>query len=219
MKHKTSRDLTTGLRKLATASLPAQNLERHWGVIQGVSADGTVTLTIGGSSATVTGVKVLSSYPPVVGDTVMLDVVGSDVIVVGSLGASRFALGELSYVEVASAQTGITGQTDVVGLSRTVPLPPNRKIKITAVVPLAANNTNGAGALLYIMEGATQLTVVAEYSPTAGNAFALTAIRRLTPAAGIHTYRAQMAAVGGTAVTNANLQAAFLLVEDIGSTV
>jgi hypothetical protein len=216
VKHKTSRDLTTGLRKLATASVPTQNLERHWGVIQGVSADGTVALTMGGSSQTVTGVKVLASYSPVVGDTVMLDVVGSDVVVVGTLGAPRGPLGELSYVEVASPQTGITAQTNVTGLSRTVILPPSRKIKVTACVPLAANNTNGAGALLYLVEGATQLAVIAEYSPSAGNAFGLTAIARLKPSAGTHTYQAQMAAVGGTAVTNANIQVAFMLIEDIG---
>lgn len=105
MKHKTSRDLTTGLRKLATASVPAQNLERHWGVIQGVSTDGTVTLTMGGSSATVTGVKVLSSYSPIVGDTVMLDVVGSDVVVVGTTVTTIRAI----EVFAASAQTLTTG--------------------------------------------------------------------------------------------------------------
>ena len=78
----------TDIKDLVAAlqdSAPDPAVKLRQGVIQSVQT-GSVTLTIGGSSVSVSGVKYLSSYVPVGGDTVWMATDGRDWIVIGKLG-------------------------------------------------------------------------------------------------------------------------------------
>jgi hypothetical protein len=219
VKHKTSRDLTSGLRKLATASVPTQNLERHWGVIQGVSVDGTAALTIGGSSQTVTGVQTLASYFPVAGDTVLLDVVGSDVVVVGTLGASRGPLGVLpgGYAEVLVSQGPITTEVAIAGLFVTVPVFSNRRIRVSQQTFPGSGSIANQVITANIKEGTTFLMQAnTTLSFSGGNQTNHSAVI-LKPPAGIHTYFLSMS-TGSGSFTNAASATfrSWIMAEDIG---
>ena len=92
----------TDIKDLVAAlqdSAPDPAVKLRQGVVQSVQT-GSVTLTIGGSSVSVSGVKYLSSYVPVGGDTVWLATDGRDWIVIGKLGNGS---GGTSIVEAMPA--------------------------------------------------------------------------------------------------------------------
>jgi len=61
----------------------AAGVARRWGVIKSINAGNTLTVTLSGVD--IPGIKRLSSYIPTVGDNVQIDVVGTDLHVVGTL--------------------------------------------------------------------------------------------------------------------------------------
>ena len=62
-------------------------LHLRQGVVSAIAADGTLTVTIAGSSKSIAGVHALSSAGPVVGSAVWLAVDGPLVLAIGSVGA------------------------------------------------------------------------------------------------------------------------------------
>lgn len=76
------------------------------GVIVSVAADYTVTVTIGGSSTQVTGVKVASSVCPVPGATCWLVTDGRDWMVLATLAPSGPAVGSMRKGNSVSISTG-----------------------------------------------------------------------------------------------------------------
>lgn len=74
-----TRDLAAAL----TLPGPASNAVMRQGVVTVVNADGTVTLTLGGSAATVTDVVCLANVLPYVGATVWCAEFGQDLLVLG----------------------------------------------------------------------------------------------------------------------------------------
>src|SRR5581483_9589542 len=124
--------------------------------------------------------------------------------------------GQLANAKITATQGGITGETNIAGLTATVTVPANRRLKVTAHV----GNYSGGGADIYdwkILEGATVLADSAISSPGSGEASTVTAL--LTPAAGAHTYKVTSNHVTGATAGQVNASAtqpAFLLVEDIG---
>ncbi len=60
---------------------------RQWGVIVGVSTP-TVSLTLGGGNTVIDGISYVAHYSPTVGDIVMVDVVGADLVVTGVLASA-----------------------------------------------------------------------------------------------------------------------------------
>ena len=75
-------------KKLAAAiaaSGPKAGLRTRRGLVQSVAANGTITVTIGGGSNQVAGVKCLASFCPVVGSAVTLLTDGTDLFAVGAL--------------------------------------------------------------------------------------------------------------------------------------
>lgn len=125
--------------------------------------------------------------------------------------------GVLGHAMVEADQTGISGTTDLIGLSRTVTVDPGRRIRVT-VRYLAQQNVAGLGIIVArIQEDSTEL---ARYQATVpGDYYEQVSIKAIeAPTAGLHTYKATLAT---TAATVALLAGAgypgFLLVEDIGA--
>jgi hypothetical protein len=229
VKHKTTGDLTAGLRKLTRASLPLQNLERHWGVIQGLNADGTVALTIAGSDVAVNGVKTVSSYLPVAGDTVLLDVVGSDLTVAGSLGTAP-AQGILpgGYAQVTAVQGPSAPPFDITGAARTVTIAANRYIRIVGEAGASSSVTTDT-IQLGIYEGGTLIqgrnAVASAAGATALHAERILTTRAGTPdsiPAGVHTFHLTLALAAGSGNLTSGAGSGFptlIYVEDVGSAV
>jgi hypothetical protein len=128
--------------------------------------------------------------------------------------------GWLGYVEVTSGQTVSTGtETDLTGLSVTVTVGTNRRIRVTAHGLFNRTVADGV-SVARIKEGSTELGRFSQHSPSAATEFDLgegSAI--LTPSAGSHTYKCTLQRVTGTG--NAVMSAAagspaWLLVEDLG---
>ena len=59
----------------------------RWGVVTDVAMDGTLTIAIGGSATTVSGIVALDHVTAAEGDTVCLITDGVDVLVLGTVGA------------------------------------------------------------------------------------------------------------------------------------
>lgn len=128
-------------------------------------------------------------------------------------------IGTLGYAQVTSNQGSITTAVDLTGLSVTVTVGSGRRIKISAEI-MASNDTATSGIILYIVEGSTFLQEIWMPETTAGWALTLIGSVILTPSAGSHTYKLQMARNGtiGTVTANATANSpAFILVEDIGT--
>lgn len=71
------------------------DLTRRWATVSAVNSDGTVQLTMDGqlltdqaSNAGPLPVKTIDSYAPTAGDTVMVDWMGSDLVVAGTVGGN-----------------------------------------------------------------------------------------------------------------------------------
>jgi len=125
-------------------------------------------------------------------------------------------LGILGYAQVTSLQSGITTEVDITGLSVSVAVGTNRRIKITAQLSAASSVTDDVGEM-YIKEGSTRLQ---SSHVTLRNAAALTmtAVVLVSPSSGSHTYKISFARVGsGTANTSVGVNdPGLILVEDVG---
>lgn len=142
----------------------------------------------------------------------------------GSVGPVELARsvprGVLGYVQAAAVdQAGVGGLVDITGVTVTVTVGTGRLIRVT-VEALYLKDATPGNTRLYIMEGATSL-YPALIGQNASKYDTILASVILAPAAGQHTYRAQVAADAGT-VTVSNVAAPFtntptwILVEDIG---
>ena len=126
--------------------------------------------------------------------------------------------GTLGYAQVIASQTGISAEVALTGLSVTVNVAENRRIKISAAT-LLRGSVDGDRFALRIKEGTTQLqgveikvnTVAYEpYQPTVA----------ITPSAGTHTYYLALGIIAGTGTIDSAASTAapaFILVEDIGA--
>lgn len=131
------------------------------------------------------------------------------------------ARGWLGYAEVTANQTIAVGtETDLTGLTLTLTLDANRKIKITGHGLFNRSVADGI-SIARIKEGATELARFSQHSPSAATEFdQAEGAAVIAPAAGAHTYKLTLQRFSGTgnAVLNAAVgSAAFILVEDIGS--
>jgi microcystin-dependent protein len=68
----------------------------------------TLTITQAGAATSTSGIQFLSSYPPTVGDTVVCELVGTDLWVLGTFNpaAIGWTTGDLKYSALATAQEG-----------------------------------------------------------------------------------------------------------------
>lgn len=127
--------------------------------------------------------------------------------------------GELGYAQTTSnLGSNVNTATDITGLSTTVTVPANHRIRITASTTPSAGVTNGS-AIIDIAEGSTMLRQFPVFTSSASN-FGMTgeASVILTPTSGSHTYKIQIQPNCLCTVTN-NASAtnpSFILVEDIG---
>lgn len=151
----------------------------------------------------------------------------------GEVATSAFANslpgGWLAYVEKTSNQSfqdqssGGT-ETDVSGLSATVTVNTNRRIRITGSATVQLDDPTGI-MLAYgrIMEGASPLghwckVGLANASLTDDAEVKAEGSVVLTPSAGAHTYKLTMLASGGTdlIIAASATDAAWMLIEDVG---
>lgn len=121
----------------------------------------------------------------------------------------------LGYAEVTAAQTGITSETDLTGLSKTVTVGSGRRVRITGFVPLQQVTSAAIPRVLIHADGVQETDA---FHDTAANAFFNIHVAAVvTPSAGSHTYKLRASTNAGTlsTVTSAT-NPAFILVEDIG---
>ena len=125
--------------------------------------------------------------------------------------------GCLAYAERTSNQGSITAEADLTGLSVTVDIPANRRIRISATIE--AQSTQAADvARLRIKEGSTALQTGNFRLGTSGTPFSCSKDHVFVPSAGEHTYKLSLERVGSGTVTMsaASGRAAFIMVEDLG---
>ncbi len=121
------------------------------------------------------------------------------------------------FKSVTANQTGITTAVDLTGLSATVTVGTNRRIKVTGFCGWQTN-TAGDGFNLRINEGASVLNQSALVTQTINTDQVIFAQWIGNPSAGAHTYKlVGVSYVGGTAQMSASgVLPAFLLIEDLG---
>ena len=130
-----------------------------------------------------------------------------------------WAQGTLGYAQAVANQTGITTVVDVTGLTATVTVVANRRIRITGYCQ-GQSSVAGDGLTFRIMEGATQLQDCPMDVTTANRSITFHTQVVIQPSAGAHSYKMtfQRYAGTGTALVGASTSApAFILVEDIGA--
>ena len=121
----------------------------------------------------------------------------------------------LGYAEVTAAQTGISTETDLTGLSVTVTVPAGRRLKITAKGRFASDATAAEG-VGRIKEGATELTRWFNFSLPANSWLMNAGSVIISPSAGSHTYKLTGQKTSGSMdLYAASTSPAFILVEDI----
>lgn len=125
--------------------------------------------------------------------------------------------GQLGYAEkTATNQTGISAITDLTGITVTVTVGTNRRIKVTGHCGVQQITGAGTGEIT-IREAAVSLA--RGYRTLATNDFAtLDPVYISTPSVGSHTYKLSMATTANTINTVYGTDnPAFILVEDIGA--
>ncbi len=125
--------------------------------------------------------------------------------------------GTLGYAQVTASQSGITTEVALTGLSVTVNVAANRRIKISGSAPLSGT-VNGDRFQVRIKEGATMLQGAEALINTVYYYPAHPTIV-ITPPAGAHTYNLTCARLYGTGSAEmyaASSAPAYILVEDIG---
>lgn len=129
--------------------------------------------------------------------------------------------GWIGYAEVTANQATITVEADLTGLTVTVTVNTNRRIRINSFIHLASTVV-GDEVALYIKEGATYLAYASATIGTANRNFPLGRDVVLTPTAGSHTYLLRAARTTGTgtvtmvAAAANNGSPAYISVEDLG---
>lgn len=126
--------------------------------------------------------------------------------------------GVLGYAERTSNQTGITGVEVIGGLSVTVDVTANRRIKVTAYVRGTTSTVATDRAALFIREDGSDVQNQVKRFGGTDLEDGLMAVWIGTPSAGSRTYDVQYQRIGtGTHTVHAAADGpAFILVEDIG---
>lgn len=78
-------DTSADAARAILAASPGAGIRFRQGAVVSVQADGTVTLTIGGSTTQIAGVHCLSSIRPAAGESVWLASSGNDFFVIGTM--------------------------------------------------------------------------------------------------------------------------------------
>ena len=128
----------------------------------------------------------------------------------------------LGYGMATANQGGISGETDLTGLSVTVTIPAGRILRIAAHVWVLSTVANDVGRVT-LRDGVTSialgtlpnLPVSASVGPTSDPATLL-----VNPTAGVHTYKATLTRMTGTGTLTSQASAgtpAWLSVEDMGA--
>lgn len=126
--------------------------------------------------------------------------------------------GWIGYAEVTTAQTGISTDTALTGLTVTVTVNTSRRLQITAQCRTDQQTSNGfiKGRIL---EGATGVGQFSNTSLTSGSRQLTTGSCVRTPSAGSVTYSLNLGTSAGTVDMQCNTSdppPAFILVTDIG---
>jgi microcystin-dependent protein len=77
---------SAGLSEAMTQDINPSAVLRRWGIIKGIRSNGTVDVYVAGQ--TITAVRRLASYNPTFDERVQIDVVGTDMVVVGATAPS-----------------------------------------------------------------------------------------------------------------------------------
>jgi microcystin-dependent protein len=107
---------TTSMRELAEAMSEPPDpgaVNRRWGIVAAYSGppDYTVDVTVGG--VLIPGLAYDAAYTPTVGEVVMLDVVGTDTVVIGTTAPGQWRTGQLEPTFLTTPKAGAmfcTGQ-------------------------------------------------------------------------------------------------------------
>jgi hypothetical protein len=126
--------------------------------------------------------------------------------------------GALGYAQTTSSQGPFASITDLTGLSVTVTVPANHRIRITGSVSMTSNTVGDAPSLL-IREGSTQLMDCNIHTVVASQSDNIHCSVVLTPSAGSHTYKLsgqRVAGTGNVSTVQSSSRPAYILVEDLG---
>lgn len=129
--------------------------------------------------------------------------------------------GWLGYLPRTSDQTGITTEVDVSGVTVTLTLNANRRIRVTGYTSGFLMTSATGVAQLSVYDGAGQIAYARVPCAIANVSMnpAAVAVAVVTPGAGSHTYklRASLVTGSGSVTIAADVdRACFILVEDIG---
>lgn len=207
-----SPELSSLVAALASSG-PAAPVRFRVGVVQTVAADGTATVTVGGSSTAITGVKVASSCCPVPGATCWLAVDGRDLFVLATLAPYGPAFGSMRQSSAQTVGTGAftaldwTNRTDTTASGVTL-----GATGITCVVPgvyqvsVAASfaaNTTGVRHLQIIKNGTTvDFAVYSTNAPSGTEVCRMTGTVPIRLAVGDYVNGSVFQSSGGNLSTN-----------------
>jgi hypothetical protein len=124
--------------------------------------------------------------------------------------------GWIGYAEKADSDFGpVIAETDVTGLTVTVTVGANRRIRVTGDASLVSNGSSAEGR---IKEGVTILGRFGRLAPPATSDLARqSGSVVLTPSAGSHTYKLTvLGTTPGVEIMCSAQEPAFILVEDLG---
>lgn len=132
--------------------------------------------------------------------------------------------GQIDYAETTTNQTVAAGsantETTVTSLNSGLLYKANRRIKLRVVLLNLSGTVAGDIMLIRIKESGTQIAMATATIPAAGGYVPVTVEAVITPSSGSHSYTTTIQRYSGTGgwSTGAGVgQAAYLLVEDLGS--
>lgn len=123
----------------------------------------------------------------------------------------------LGYAQATAGQNGITSMTDLVGLAVTVTVPAGRRLRITGWAQVEVVTTAGAVYGLVLQDGAEAGRWVYDDGALVGHHTYMGSVI-LSPTAGTHTYKLQLAKWNGGNTINlifGTFLPPYILVEDI----
>ena len=147
----------------------------------------------------------------------MPDFVAGEIVTANKM--NQIPKGVLGYAARTSDQTGISGLVAIGGLSVTVNVAANRRIKVTAYVRGTTSTVATDRGVLFIRQDASQVQNQVKQFGGTQLEDGLMAVWIGTPSAGSHTYDVQYQRIGtGTHTVHAAADGpAYILVEDIGA--
>jgi len=148
---------------IAMKPTPAKNITggvtavgRQWGVVISIQTT-TLTITLAGGSTPIAGVAYMASYSPNVGDTVIIDQVGTDLVAVGGLyGAVATSL--TAGASVGTLQSTSSGSyTNLGTVGPAVTLLTDTSVTVIVSSWVQVYNLNQVGYVSFAVSGATTI--------------------------------------------------------------